>query len=115
MIGITACTREAILNLLKRIEKVQKEHGLQDQFSILYVAYSSPDNLPADSNIETRSYDKVLAHKNAIKKTRSIRVFIVGATVWHWIKVLKSRKRFLGCDMMILDESTQVQRKPNDV
>lgn len=106
VIGITACTREAIVHLLKRIEKVQKEHGMEDLFSILYVASQSP--FDGDSSILTESYDKVLTKKNKIKKESSIRVFVVGATVWHWVKVLKSRKRFLGCDMMILDESTQV-------
>lgn len=108
MIGVTAFTREAIIHLLKRIEKIQKEQGLDEMFSIIYVAPESSTLDPKTTNIVTKSYNKALTYKNALRKNTPIRVFVVGSTVWHWIKVLKSRKRFLGCDMMIVDESTQV-------
>ncbi|KAL9556985.1 hypothetical protein MBANPS3_001622 [Mucor bainieri] len=112
MIGVTAFTRDAIVNLLKRIEKVQQQHGLGDLFSIMYVNKDGGQALDSSSSssimcVEWKDSIKTI---NKLKKATPIKIYVVGATVWGWDRIRNNWKRFKqkGCDMMILDESTQL-------
>lgn len=109
MIGVTAFTRDAIVNLLKRIEKVQQQHGLSDVFSIMYVNKDGSEALKG-SSIMCVEWKDSIKNINKLKKATSIKIYVVGATVWGWDRIRNNWKRFKqkGCDMMILDESTQV-------
>ncbi|KAF1797417.1 hypothetical protein V8B55DRAFT_1516331 [Mucor lusitanicus] len=111
MIGVTAFTRDAIVNLLKRIEKVQRQHGLGDLFSIMYVNKDGGEALEGSSSsimcVEWKDSIKTI---NKLKKATPIKIYVVGATVWGWDRIRNNWKRFKqkGCDIMILDESTQL-------
>ncbi|KAK4516584.1 uncharacterized protein ATC70_011559 [Mucor velutinosus] len=109
MIGVTAFTRDAIVNLLKRIEKVQQQHGLSDLFSIMYVNKDGGEALEG-SNIMCVEWKDSIKTINKLKKATSIKIYVVGATVWGWDRIRSNWKRFKqkGCDIMILDESTQL-------
>jgi hypothetical protein len=112
LIGVTAFTRDAIYNLLKRIEKVQKRHGSDGLFSIIYI-HSTAEN---DKAFEEGS-NMIAAHKdrsytvirNLKKDETKRRIYVMGGTVWNWAHIRKKWATFQGCDMMILDESTQVE------
>lgn len=110
IIGVTAFTRDAIFNLLKRIEKVQKRHGFTDVFSIIYVHPKENDrDFEPDSNMIGCAWDKSFSTIRAMKKDGTKRnIFVMGATVWSWERIRGKWKTFSGCDIMILDESTQV-------
>ncbi|KAI8328927.1 P-loop containing nucleoside triphosphate hydrolase protein [Choanephora cucurbitarum] len=108
MIGVTAFTREAILNLLKRIEKIQDRHNFRSLFSILYVCDEPPNTLSSDSGIICERWDRSITTVNSIRTQDSSRIFVVGATAWKWNKIRDKWKRFEGCSMMIVDESTQL-------
>lgn len=111
LIGVTAFTRDAIYNLLKRIEKVQKRHGFEELFSIIYVhaAKENDKKFEADSNMIGCPWEKSYSTIRAMKKDESKRrIYVMGGTVWSWEKIRGKWKTFQGCDMMILDESTQV-------
>ncbi|KAI7908098.1 P-loop containing nucleoside triphosphate hydrolase protein [Cokeromyces recurvatus] len=106
MIGVTAFTNDAILNLLKRIEKIQKRHELQDLFSIICVNSSKITDL--SSKIIYTAWKDSITVKNKLQKTTPIKVYIIGATVWGWGKIRDKWKRFEKLDMLIIDESSQL-------
>ncbi len=111
LIGVTAFTRDAIYNLLKRIEKVQKRHGFQELYRIIYVhAGNFNDNkFEEDSNMIRCPWEKSNTLIRSMKKDETTRnIYVMGGTVWSWEKIRSKWKTFQGCDMMILDESTQV-------
>lgn len=110
LIGVTAFTRDTIYNLLKRIEKVQKRHG--NQFSIIYVHGPTNDKtFDKNSDMIGCPWDKSFSLIRAMNKDETIRnIYVMGATVWSWDKIRTKWKTFKGCDMLILDESTQVKR-----
>ncbi|KAI8967276.1 hypothetical protein BDF20DRAFT_901567 [Mycotypha africana] len=111
-IGVTAFTRNAIINLLKRIEKVQHHHGFDDEFSIMYVTEPEWDDTQFGeaSNIIDSEWNTSLTVVNRIRRNTPIKIFVIGATVWSWNKMRCKWKTFdkTGCKMMILDESTQL-------
>lgn len=113
LIGVTAFTRDAIFNLLKRIEKIQKRHGFNDLFSIIYVHGPTNDKtFEDDSDIIGCPWDKSFSLIRAMNRDESKpNIYVMGATVWSWDKIRTKWKTFKGCDMLILDESTQVQSK----
>ncbi|CEP09052.1 hypothetical protein [Parasitella parasitica] len=112
LIGVTAFTREAIVNLLKRVEKVQQQHGLGALFTVVYVDKDggSVKVLPGSSRIVNVEWKNSITVINKLKKATSVNIYVVGATVWGWDRIRNNWKRFKrqGCDMMILDESTQL-------
>ncbi|CAO3628959.1 unnamed protein product [Mucor fragilis] len=110
MIGVTAFTRDAIVNLLKRIEKVQQQHGLSGLFSIMYVNKDGGEALEGSSSIMCVEWKDSIKTINKLKKATPINIYVVGATVWGWDRIRNNWKRFKqkGCDIMILDESTQL-------
>ncbi|CAO3639118.1 unnamed protein product [Mucor hiemalis] len=110
IIGVTAFTRDAIYNLLKRIEKVQKRHEFEDLFSIIYVHSKENDKtFEPDSNMIGCTWDKSFSTIRAMKKNEAKgKIYVMGATVWSWERIRGKWKTFSGCDIMILDESTQV-------
>lgn len=112
LIGVTAFTRDAIFHLLKRIEKVQKRHGFQDLFEIIYVYGTEKDQkLDPNSNIIRCSWDQSYTKIRAMNKDETKRrIYVMGATVWSWEKIRNKWKAFQYCDMMLLDESTQVKK-----
>lgn len=114
LIGVAAFTRDAIFNLLKRIEKVQKRHGFDaSTFSIIYV-HSSLENdrkFEPDSNMIASHWSRSYSTIRTLKKDETKRrIYVMGGTVWNWEKIRNKWKTFQGCDMMILDESTQVNK-----
>ncbi|KAI7889188.1 uncharacterized protein EV154DRAFT_424222 [Mucor mucedo] len=110
LIGVTAFTRDAIFNLLKRIEKIQKRHGFTNLFSIIYVHGPTNDKtFDDDSNMIGCTWDKSYSLIRGMNKDEAKpNIYVMGATVWSWDKIRTKWKTFKGCDMLILDESTQV-------
>ncbi|KAI9264518.1 P-loop containing nucleoside triphosphate hydrolase protein [Helicostylum pulchrum] len=110
LIGVTAFTRDAIYHLLKRIEKVQKRHGFQDLFEIIYVhGYQNDKTFEPGSNMIGCSWEQSYTKIRAMKKDETKpSIFVMGATVWSWERIRTKWKTFQYCDMMLLDESTQV-------
>lgn len=117
LIGVTAFTRDAIYNLLKRIEKIQKRHGFNELFSIIYVHGPTNDRkFEDDSEMIACPWDKSYSLIRAMKKDVTKRnIYVMGGTVWSWEKIRTKWRTFQGCDMLILDESTQVilEKKKN--
>lgn len=110
IIGVTAFTRDAIFNLLKRIEKVQRRHTFDDLFSIMYVSNQPHKKFDAaNSNIINTTWDKSFTIINKLKKETQIKIYVVGSTVWGWERIRTKWKTFQGCHLLIMDESTQVR------
>lgn len=107
MIGITAFTNDAIINLLKRIELIQKRHGFEDLFSILFVTYQK-DPQSSESDITYVKWQESITAVNKLKKNHGIRIFVMGTTVYSWNNIKDKWKTFKGCEMMIVDESSQL-------
>jgi hypothetical protein len=110
IIGVTAFTRDAIFNLLKRIEKIQSHHGFDDLFSIVYVSNQPHSQFDAaKSRMINTSWDKSITVINKLKKATQIKIYVVGSTVWGWDRIRTKWKTFKGCNLLIMDESTQVK------
>ncbi|KAG0744491.1 hypothetical protein G6F23_005167 [Rhizopus arrhizus] len=107
LIGITAFTNDAIINLLKRIELIQKRHGFEDLFSILFVTYQK-DPQSSESDITYVKWQESITAVNKLKKNHGIRIFVMGTTVYSWNNIKDKWKTFKGCEMMIVDESSQL-------
>lgn len=106
MIGVTAFTNTSILNLLKRIEDIQKQYGLEDLFSIIFATYDT--NEDSESNIKYVKWRESLTVVNKLKKESGIRVFIMGATVYSWNNIKDNWRSFKGCRIMLIDEGSQL-------
>ncbi|KAI9243296.1 P-loop containing nucleoside triphosphate hydrolase protein [Phascolomyces articulosus] len=105
IIGVTAFTRHAIINLLKRIALVQTRHqASKNLFTIIYMESSSSGNRATDGlgdavHCKADQISKHMPREGAV---------VIGGTVWDWHKVQKKPKLKLACDMMIIDESSQL-------
>ncbi|KAI9494402.1 hypothetical protein BDB00DRAFT_819010 [Zychaea mexicana] len=106
VIGVTAFTRHAITNLLKRIADVQMRHRTSTDsktFTIVTMESASSSNgsspavLPDAIHCKAEQLPKHLPQKGAV---------VVGGTVWDWYKAQKKTTK--KCDMMIIDESSQL-------
>ncbi|KAI9483431.1 MAG: hypothetical protein EXX96DRAFT_477834 [Benjaminiella poitrasii] len=106
MIGITAFTHDAILNLLKRIEKIQKRHGLEKLFSIIYVTKMKEPEV--GSNMIYTDWKSSITVKNSLQKSTSVQIYVIGATTWAWGNIRTNWARFEKLDLLIMDESTQL-------
>ncbi|RCH95017.1 hypothetical protein CU097_007720 [Rhizopus azygosporus] len=106
MIGVTAFTNASILNLLKRIEDIQKQYGLEDLFSIIFATYDTKED--SESAIKYVKWRESLTVVNKLKKESGIRVFVIGATVYSWNNIKDNWKSFKGCRMMLIDEGSQL-------
>ena len=114
IIGVTAFTRHAIINLLKRIALVRARHERSNttteksdlSFDIVAMESSSTTNavegLKDAVRCKADQIGKHLPKKGAV---------VVGGTVWDWHKVQKKPKFKLACDIMIIDESSQVKKR----
>ncbi|CAG8808849.1 39004_t:CDS:2, partial [Gigaspora margarita] len=81
IIGITACTNDAIDNLLHRISYLLESHKKESDFSCCRVG-----------ELEEPKNDK----PNRV---------VLGGTVWDWYKKIREKYR---CDIMIIDEGSQL-------
>ncbi|CAO3701516.1 unnamed protein product [Rhizopus stolonifer] len=106
LIGITAFTNDAIINLLKRIEVIQRRHGLESLFSIIFGTYRTIE--PEGSDILHVKWQESITAINKLKKHQGIRIFVMGTTIYSWNNIKNKWKSFKGCDMMIIDESSQL-------
>lgn len=104
IIGVTAFTRHAIMNLLQRIATVRQRHSCTDSFTIISMK-GSDDSHEVNTNEMIQCKAKDL--KKTIKST-SKGPLVVGGTVWDWYKVKNEWRTWKGCSMMIIDESSQV-------
>lgn len=104
IIGVTAFTRHAIMNLLQRIATVRQRHSCTDSFTIISMK-GSDDSHEVNTNemIQCKAQDL----KKTIKSTGK-GPLVVGGTVWDWYKVKNEWRTWQGCSMIIIDESTQV-------
>jgi len=88
IIGVTAFTRTAIENLLKRIS------GIQNQVTII--------------NLKKNSLKEFIVASTLPINENPGNPIVIGGTVWDWYKVRKEwNYDWSGCDMMIIDESSQ--------
>lgn len=95
---------------MKRIEKIQRRHGFDDLFSIVYVSNQPHKQFDAvKSRIINTTWDKSITTINKLKKATRIKIYIVGSTVWGWERIRTKWKTFKGCNLLIMDESTQVR------
>ena len=109
IVGVTAFTRAAIENLLERISSVQKQCHKTSDFKIIRLVKDlkkKPLNGLEECKAETLP-----------KKVRECKIgipgkpIVIGGTVWDWYKVRKEWKfNWAGCDMMIIDEGSQVSK-----
>ncbi|KAG2217331.1 hypothetical protein INT45_010780 [Circinella minor] len=111
IIGVTAFTRHAIINLLKRIALVRARHKRSNttteksDLSFDIVAMESASNTDAVDGLS----DAVRCKADQIGKHLPKKgAAVVGGTVWDWHKVQKKPKLNLSCDIMIIDESSQL-------
>ena len=113
IIGVTAFTRHAIINLLKRIALVRTRHKASNTateksdspFDIVAMESSSnPDAIDGLMDAVRCKADQIGKH---LPKKGAV---VVGGTVWDWHKVQKKPKLKLACDIMIIDESSQVTK-----
>ncbi|PKY29828.1 P-loop containing nucleoside triphosphate hydrolase protein [Rhizophagus irregularis] len=102
IVGVTAFTRAAIENLLDRISTVQKKHHKINDFSIIYLVNDL--NKPSTG---TKYKVEDLPNINDIGIPG--KPIVIGGTVWDWFKVRKKWKSdWAGCDIMIIDEGSQL-------
>ncbi|CAG8643149.1 9136_t:CDS:2, partial [Cetraspora pellucida] len=107
MIGVTAFTRSAIDNLLDRIANVQKERNKTSDFTIVRTVkeFKNPIDGVNDCKAETLPR-KISGGKLGIPG----KPIVVGGTVWDWHKIRKEWKsgQWTGCNIMIIDEGSQL-------
>jgi DNA replication ATP-dependent helicase Dna2 len=94
VIGITACTKDAIANLMERISYTRKNY----KFTI----FSMIENLKRDG-IEVCEEGENISEKIAGYSGP----IVIGGTVWDWHKVRKT----IECDIIMIDEGSQVSKK----
>lgn len=104
LIGITAFTRHAIMNLLKRIAQVRSRSCSQKEFKLISLGSSG-------NNGDQEGMIHCTAQQLQRKVTEAdIAAVVAGGTVWDWHKVRKQWNKWDGCDMMIIDEASQVKK-----
>ncbi|KAI7879184.1 P-loop containing nucleoside triphosphate hydrolase protein [Lichtheimia hyalospora FSU 10163] len=101
IIGVTAFTRHAIMNLLQRIATVRQRHDCTDSFTIISMEgyENSHEN---NEMIQCKAKDlkkRIKTHKGPL---------VIGGTVWDWYKIKSEWRTWQGCNMMIIDESSQL-------
>ncbi|CAG8499418.1 25214_t:CDS:10, partial [Cetraspora pellucida] len=103
-IGITACTRTAIDNLLERIAKV-KDEAQADFILTRMVSELNKNSLNGVKDYKAiKLADNIANEKNCITS----KPIIIGGTVWDWHKFHDKCKNWTGCDIMIIDEGSQL-------
>jgi len=112
IIGVTAFTRAAIDNLLERISSIQIQHHKTSAFTIVRLVKELKKN-PLNGLEECKA-------ENLPKKITGCKIgipgnpVVIGGTVWDWYKVRREWKsNWSGCDIMIIDEGSQVIKKKN--
>ncbi|KAI9484677.1 hypothetical protein BDB00DRAFT_125339 [Zychaea mexicana] len=116
IIGVTAFTRHAITNLLKRIADVQTRHRTEaDSKSFTIVAMESTSSSSSSSSSSDSPSASDVVHCKADQLGKHLPqkgAVVVGGTVWDWYKVQKKKKakssKLVACDMIIIDESSQL-------
>ncbi|CAH1760618.1 8372_t:CDS:10, partial [Entrophospora sp. SA101] len=107
IIGITAFTRVAIDNLLKRVAKVQNDLNKMCNFDIIRLINKSNEQPPSDM-FECQA-GKLFTNISKNKIGSSGRPIVVGGTVWDWLKVKKGfNNSWSGCDIFVIDEGSQL-------
>ncbi|KAL0090257.1 hypothetical protein J3Q64DRAFT_1847124 [Phycomyces blakesleeanus] len=108
VIGVTAFTRHAISNLLSRIASVQSRQGILAKFQIVSLGTVMGENMIHTKADRLPALIRSLHSKNMMAATATATAVVVGGTVWDWAKVKKNWPEWAGCDMMIIDESSQL-------
>ncbi|CAG8514639.1 43143_t:CDS:10 [Gigaspora margarita] len=102
IIGITAFTRTAINNLLERIARI-KDKRQSDFLLARMVSESTKNTLDG-----VKDYKAKILQEKIAKSSIPDKYIIVGGTVWDWYKFRKDWKNWKGCDIMIIDEGSQL-------
>ena len=101
MIGLTAFTKAAVINLLEKISSIQKRHNKINDFTIITLI----------KGLEKQGFE-VCETNNLLKRVTGCGATVVGGTIWDWHKVREeSSFDWAGCDIMIIDEGSQVGGK----
>ncbi|KAI8137501.1 hypothetical protein BJV82DRAFT_339605 [Fennellomyces sp. T-0311] len=104
IIGVTAFTRRAIMNLLKTIQKVQFRYQT-NSFDVLYMKASSGKD---EAKTELPEVDHCLSSTMDRKLPRITRPTVIGGTVWDFSKIKRKMGDAFECDMVIIDEGSQL-------
>src|SRR5581483_11588160 len=100
MIGLTAFTKAAVVNLLEKISYIQKHHNKLNDFTIITLI----------KDLKKQEFKECEAD-NLLKKVAGCDATVVGGTIWDWHKVREeSSFDWAGCDIMIIDEGSQVSK-----
>ncbi|KAG0182041.1 Tripartite DNA replication factor [Apophysomyces sp. BC1021] len=103
IIAVTAFTRLAITNLLKRIASVQDTYSSERLFEIVSLE-TTPKSMRSDAlECKAEKLEKVV---ETFRK-KGVTTLVVGGTVWDWNKVKGCWPDWSGSDMMIIDEGSQ--------
>ncbi|RUS14846.1 hypothetical protein BC937DRAFT_93240 [Endogone sp. FLAS-F59071] len=98
-IGLTAYTRAAIGNLLDRVALVKESHPAA-VFEII--------KLVTETSGSSWQRGMTVCKAKDLKKKLKNEAVVVGGTVWDWYKVKQEWEEWEGCDIMIIDEGSQV-------
>jgi DNA replication ATP-dependent helicase Dna2 len=109
IVGITAFTRVAINNLLKRVANVQNKLNKVTDFNIIRLINKSNEKSCGDGIFECEA-GKLFEKISKNKIGNSEKPIVVGGTVWDWLKIKKGFKKdpWSGCDIFVIDEGSQV-------
>ncbi|KAF0444406.1 P-loop containing nucleoside triphosphate hydrolase protein [Gigaspora margarita] len=102
IIGITAFTRTAIDNLLERIARI-KDKNQSDFLLVRMVNEPTKNTLDGVKDYKAKILSKKIAGSSIPEKH-----IIIGGTVWDWYKFRKEWGNWTGCDIMIIDEGSQL-------
>lgn len=103
-IGITAYTRAAVENVLRRIVQVRPRKTSTD-FHLVSMVRDTPKE-----PVEGIVYCQANSLKSHLNSDASDAV-VIGGTVWDWSKVRQVWPSKDGCDIFIIDEASQVRQK----
>lgn len=108
LIGVTAFTRHAIMNLLERVSIVRNRHQATAATNFEIISMGS-DSRKLDDMILCKAEQLRKEFQALGGKAKAV---VVGGTVWDWYKVKnkwQDKHHWKGCDMMIIDESSQAR------
>lgn len=109
LIGVTAFTRHAIMNLLERVSTVRSRHRDTTTSDFHIISMESGKAIHDDMTVcKANDLPEIFA-----KLHRDAKAVVVGGTVWDWYKVKNKWASWQGCDMMIVDESSQARIPPS--
>ncbi|CAG8644517.1 16059_t:CDS:2, partial [Dentiscutata heterogama] len=111
IIGITAFTRTAIDNLLERIARIKDMKQADFLLARMVSELNDDSSLDDVEDYKAEKLQKKLEKKPQRKVARSNipdKPIVIGGTVWDWFKFRKNWEDWTGCDIMIIDEGSQL-------